>query len=164
NWLATFIAIAFADSWGRRPMLVTGFAIMSAGLAVLATIMSGAVGNTDLSHYLAISVLLCFIAGFAFSAGPLVWVLCSEVMPLQGRDFGITCSTVTNWVTNMVVGATFLGLLTTLGASHTFWLYAGLNALFIFMVLFFVPETKGVSLESIETKLNQGVTLRNIGR
>lgn len=164
NWLATFIAIAFADSWGRRPMLITGFAIMSAGLAVLATIMSGAVGNTDLSHYLAISVLLCFIAGFAFSAGPLVWVLCSEVMPLQGRDFGITCSTVTNWVTNMVVSATFLGLLTTLGASHTFWLYAGLNALFIFMVLFFVPETKGVSLESIETKLNQGVTLRNIGR
>ncbi|MBS1080172.1 sugar porter family MFS transporter [Gluconobacter kondonii] len=164
NWLATFIAIAFADSWGRRQMLITGFAIMATGLAMLAAIMSGSVGTSDLSHYLAIAVLLCFIAGFAFSAGPLVWVLCSEVMPLQGRDFGITCSTVTNWITNMVVGATFLGLLSTLGSANTFWLYAGLNALFIFMVLFFVPETKGVSLESIEIRLNQGIKLRNIGR
>jgi len=164
NWLATFIAIAFADSWGRRQMLITGFAIMATGLAMLAAIMSGSVGTSDLSHYLAIAVLLCFIAGFAFSTGPLVWVLCSEVMPLQGRDFGITCSTVTNWVTNMVVGATFLGLLSTLGSANTFWLYAGLNALFIFLVLFFVPETKGVSLESIETRLNQGIKLRNIGR
>ena len=64
----------------------------------------------------------------------------------------------------MVVGATFLGLLSSLGSANTFWLYAGLNALFIFLVLFFVPETKGVSLESIEIRLNQGIKLRNIGR
>ncbi|EHH68771.1 sugar porter family MFS transporter [Gluconobacter morbifer] len=164
NCLATFIAIAFADRWGRRPMLITGFAIMAAGLGILATLMGMGDHGSSLTHYLAISVLLCFIAGFAFSAGPLIWILCAEIQPLQGRDFGITCSTVTNWATNIVVGATFLGMLSTLGGANTFWLYAGLNALFIFVTLLFVPETKGVSLESIESKLSHGVRLRDIGR
>jgi hypothetical protein len=48
---------------------------------------------------------------FAMSAGPLIWVLCSEIQPLKGRDFGITCSTATNWIANMIVGATFLTML-----------------------------------------------------
>ncbi|WP_264884073.1 sugar porter family MFS transporter, partial [Swaminathania salitolerans] len=111
-----------------------------------------------------VAVLLLFITGFAFSAGPLIWILCAEIQPLQGRDFGITCSTVTNWVANWVVGMTFLTLLGTLGASHTFWLYAALNAAFILVTLAFVPETRGVSLESIEQKLNRGIRLRKIGR
>lgn len=64
----------------------------------------------------------------------------------------------------MVVGATFLTLLGTLGASHTFWLYAALNAVFILVTLAFVPETRGVSLESLEHKLNKGIRLRDIGR
>lgn len=164
NCLATFIAIAFADRWGRRPMLIAGFAIMAAGLGILAMLMGMGDHASSLTHYLAISVLLCFIAGFAFSAGPLIWILCAEVQPLQGRDFGITCSTVTNWGTNIIVGATFLGLLSTLGSSNTFWLYAGLNALFIIVTLLFVPETKGVSLETIESRLNNGYRLRDIGR
>ncbi len=43
------------------------------------------------AQYFAIAMLLMFIVGFAMSAGPLVWVLCSEIQPLKGRDFGITC-------------------------------------------------------------------------
>ncbi|CDG39948.1 Sugar-proton symporter [Asaia bogorensis] len=64
----------------------------------------------------------------------------------------------------MAVGATFLTLLGSLGASHTFWLYAGLNVVFIAFTLCFVPETRGISLEAIEQKLNSGVRLREIGR
>lgn len=115
-------------------------------------------------HYLAVAVLLLFITGFAFSAGPLIWILCAEVQPLEGRDFGVTCSTFTNWIANMAVGATFLTLLGSFGASHTFWLYAALNVLFIAFTLLFVPETRGVSLEAIEQRLNSGARLREIGR
>ncbi len=64
-------------------------------------------------------MLLMFIVGFAMSAGPLIWVLCSEIQPLKGRDFG-TCSTATNWIANMIVGATFLTMLNTLGNANTF--------------------------------------------
>lgn len=164
NMLATFIAISFVDRWGRRPMLIAGFAIMALGMGALAGLLSVGGDSSAAVHYLSVAVLLLFITGFAFSAGPLIWILCAEVQPLEGRDFGVACSTFTNWIANMAVGATFLTLLGSLGASHTFWLYAGLNVLFIGFTLFFVPETRGVSLESIEQKLNSGAKLREIGR
>ena len=104
-----------------------------------------------------------FIVGFAMSAGPLIWVLCSEIQPLKGRDFGITCSTATNWIANMIVGATFLTMLNTLGNANTFWVYGGLNVLFILLTLWLVPETKHVSLEHIERNLMRGRPLREIG-
>ncbi|MEE2414605.1 sugar porter family MFS transporter [Klebsiella pneumoniae] len=103
------------------------------------------------------------IVGFAMSAGPLIWVLCSEIQPLKGRDFGITCSTATNWIANMIVGATFLTMLNSLGSANTFWVYGGLNVLFILLTLWLIPETKNVSLEHIERNLMQGRPLREIG-
>ena len=115
------------------------------------------------AQYFAIAMLLMFIVGFAMSAGPLIWVLCSEIQPLKGRDFGITCSTATNWIANMIVGATFLTMLNTLGNANTFWVYAALNVLFILLTLWLVPETKHVSLEHIERNLMKGRKLREIG-
>ena len=163
NVLATFIAIGLVDRWGRKPILYTGFAVMAVGLGVVGTMMY--FGTTTRGEQaVAVSMLLVFIVGFAMSAGPLIWTLCSEVQPLKGRDFGVGCSTFTNWIANMVVGATFLTLLNSIGAAATFWLYAALNALFIAFTWAFVPETRGVTLEQIERKLMQGVRLRDIGR
>ena len=163
NVLATFIAIGLVDRWGRRPMLVVGFAVMALGMGILGTLIYAGIGS-ETQRVLAIAVLLCFITGFAFSAGPLIWVLCSEVQPLKGRDFGIAVSTFTNWAANFIVGATFLTLLNSFGNAQTFWLYGALNAAFIAATLALVPETKGVSLESIERKLMAGRRLREIGR
>ena len=100
-----------------------------------------------------VAMLLVFIVGFAMGAGPLVWILCAEIQPLKGRDFGIACSPFTNWAANWLVGNTFLTLLATLGQGGTFWLFAALNAAFVPFVLLYVLETRGVSLESIERRL-----------
>ena len=162
NVLATFIAIGLVDRWGRRPMLVTGFAVMALGMGILGALVFFGI-HSEAARLLAIAALLCFITGFAFSAGPLIWVLCSEVQPLKGRDFGIAASTFTNWAANFVVGLTFLTLLNTIGNAETFWLYGGFNALFILITLALVPETKGISLEAIERKLMAGNRLRSIG-
>jgi SP family galactose:H+ symporter-like MFS transporter len=164
NVLATFIAIAFVDRLGRKPIMYAGFVVM--GLALLTV---GLLFNSDISAnphlgYPAIAALLVFIVGFAMSAGPIIWVICSEVYPLAGRDLGVTFSTATNWVTNAIVGQTFLTMLSTLGGGNTFLLYGGLNVLFIIFFILFVPETKGVSLESIEQKLLDGTPLKQIGR
>jgi SP family galactose:H+ symporter-like MFS transporter len=163
NVLATFIAIAFVDRWGRKPILYAGFVVMALGLGVVGTIMHLGV-TTPGEQLLAVGMLLLFIVGFAMSAGPLVWTLCSEIQPLKGRDFGIGASTLTNWVTNMVVGATFLTLLNSVGGAQTFWLYAALNLSFVLFTYALVPETKGCTLEQIETKLMHGARLRDIGR
>jgi MFS transporter, SP family, galactose:H+ symporter len=163
NVLATFIAIGLVDRWGRKPILYTGFSVMAAGLGVVGTMMHlGIVSHAE--QTLTVAMLLLFIVGFAMSAGPLIWTLCSEVQPLKGRDFGIGCSTFTNWIANMIVGATFLTLLNGIGNAATFWLYAGLNLLFLIFTYALVPETKGVTLEQIERKLMHGARLRDIGQ
>ncbi|MEQ5042886.1 sugar porter family MFS transporter [Providencia manganoxydans] len=163
NVIATFLAISIIDRFGRKKLLVFGFSVMAISIALLAYLLSFD-AHTLLIQYASIAFLLIFIIGFAVSAGPIMWVLCSEIQPLKGRDFGITCSTTSNWVANMIVSATFLTLLSTLGDTHTFWLYAALNAVFILVTLYFVPETKNVSLEHIEENLMKGNSLRNIGR
>jgi SP family galactose:H+ symporter-like MFS transporter len=163
NVLATLIAFAFVDRLGRKPILYAGFTIMAVGLGVVGTMLGLGV-NSRGEQYFTVAMLLLFIVGFAMSAGPLIWTLCSEVQPLKGRDFGIACSTFTNWVTNMIVGATFLTLLSGIGNAQTFWLYAALNALFIGITFWLVPETKNVTLEQIERNLMSGKPLRNIGQ
>jgi SP family galactose:H+ symporter-like MFS transporter len=162
NVLSTFIAIAFVDRWGRKPILMASFIIMAVAMAVVGALLSGGTGPTV--RFVVVAMLLVFIVGFAMGAGPLVWILCAEIQPLKGRDFGIACSTFTNWAANWLVGNTFLTLLATLGQSGTFFLFAAFNALFIPFVLMFVPETKGVSLEALERHLLSGVKLRDIGR
>ena len=102
NVLATFIAIGLVDRWGRKPTLTLGFLVMAAGM--------GRTRYNDAYRY-SLSVSAVFrhrhaadvYVGFAMSAGPLIWVLCSEIQPLKGRDFGITCSTATNWIANMTL-------------------------------------------------------------
>ena len=163
NVLATFIAIGFVDRWGRRPILYAGFVVMAVGLGVVGTLMHAGMG-TQAERLLAVAMLLVFVVGFAFSAGPLVWTLCSEIQPLKGRDFGIGVSTVTNWVGTFIVGATFLTLLNHFGHAQTFWLYAAFNAAFILFTWALVPETKGVTLEKIERNLMEGKPLRRIGQ
>jgi SP family galactose:H+ symporter-like MFS transporter len=64
----------------------------------------------------------------------------------------------------MVVAATFLSLLSTIGESSTFLLYAVLNVVFAGVVFFYVPETRGISLEHIERNLMQGRRLRDLGK
>ncbi|MBT0721263.1 sugar porter family MFS transporter [Tatumella sp. TA1] len=162
NVLATFIAIGLVDRWGRKPTLVLGFIVMATGMGVLGTMLHLGIHSSG-AQYFAIAMLLMFIVGFAMSAGPLIWVLCSEIQPLKGRDFGITVSTATNWIANMIVGATFLTLLNNLGNAGTFWLYAALNVVFIILTICLIPETKNVSLEHIERNLMKGKKLKDIG-
>ena len=163
NVLATFIAIGLVDRWGRKPTLLLGFLVMALGMGILGTMLHIGIHSQE-AQYFAVAMLLMFIVGFAMSAGPLIWVLCSEIQPLKGRDFGITCSTATNWIANMIVGATFLTMLNTLGNAPTFWVYAGLNVFFILLTLALIPETKNVSLEHIERNLMSGKKLRDIGQ
>jgi SP family galactose:H+ symporter-like MFS transporter len=135
---------------------------MAISLGILGVLLH--IGADDIAMRLfAVVMLLVFIVGFAVSAGPLIWVLCSEVQPIEGRDFGIAISTFTNWTANFVVGLTFLSMLTGLGSGATFGVYAALNAAFVLVTLFFVPETKAITLEAIETNLMAGKPLRRIG-
>jgi SP family galactose:H+ symporter-like MFS transporter len=162
NVLATFIAIGLVDRLGRKPILYAGFGVMALGLGVVGLLMAMGIESHG-QQLFAVVMLLLFIIGFAMSAGPLIWTLCSEIQPLRGRDFGVGASTVTNWAVNWLVGLSFLPMLNGIGSAATFGLYAVFNLIFIGFTLWLVPETRGISLEQIERKLMAGEPLKRIG-
>ena len=164
--LATFIAVFTVDKAGRKPALKIGFSVMAIGTLVLGYCLMQVNGG-DVSRgisWLSVGMTMMCIAGYAMSAAPVVWILCSEIQPLKCRDFGVTCSTTTNWVSNMIIGATFLTLIDNVGAAGTFWIYTLLNVAFIGVTFWLIPETKNVTLEHIEKNLMAGKKLRDIGR
>ncbi|MCX8666559.1 sugar porter family MFS transporter [Acetobacteraceae bacterium B3987] len=162
NMVFTGVAIRYADRWGRRPLLLTSCIIVGVSLLGVGAVLALG-GDSLVAAILLCALILLFVAGFAIGEGPLVWALCSEVQPTRGRDFGIGCSTVTNWVANWVVSSIFPLMMLAMGASWTFILFAAFNGLFVLITLGFVPETKGASLERIEANLFAGVPLRKLG-
>ena len=144
-------------------MLYIGFIIMGLAMTAVGTLLDGEALSV-LGRGITVTMLLLFIIGFSMSAGPLIWLLCSEIQPLKGREFGITCSTFTCHIAGMLVSASFLSLLNSLGSSNTFYLYASLNAVALLVIYLFVPETKNISLEQIEKNLMSGKKLRDIGQ
>lgn len=162
NMAFTAVAIVFADRWGRRPLLLTSCAVVGVSLLGVAGVL--ALGHQDTATAIILcGLILLFVAGFAVGEGPLVWALCSEVQPTRGRDFGIGCSTVTNWAANWVVSSVFPVVMLMAGASWTFILFAVFNGLFFLITMGYVPETRGVSLEKIEANLFAGKALRKLG-
>ncbi len=96
----------------------------------------------------AVNVLATFIA---FSMGPVVWTVINEIFPAQIRDRAVAVATAVNWATAFLVSQFFLSLIGAIGNSMTFWLFALFCGVSWVWVYFRVPETKGQSLEQIQT-------------
>lgn len=146
NVLATLIAIRYVDRLGRKPLLIYGLIGMAVSLGALGVAF---LFDGDIASTLSVISLMAYVICFAFSLGPIVWVLISEIYPQQVRGPAMSLATTVNWLSNLVVALTFLSLLDALGESMTFWLYAAICVLSIVFVVTKVPETKGKSLEEI---------------
>lgn len=100
---------------------------------------------------LAIVALFLYIATFAPGFGPLPWTINSEIYPTWARSTAISIATMVNWVFNLLVSMTFLSMADSLGQPATFGVYAVLSFLGLLFVVMFVPETRGRSLEEVES-------------
>jgi MFS transporter, SP family, galactose:H+ symporter len=88
-------------------------------------------------------ILLIYVACYSLSISPLFWLMSAEVFPNRLRGAGASAATVANWSANLLITVTFLSLITAVGKSWTFWIYAIFAALAILFVWRFVPETRG---------------------
>ena len=149
NVLMTIVAMRLIDRAGRKPLLLTGIAGMVVTLGLLGIVFRTAGHSTTLA-WLAVVSMMAYVASFAISLGPIFWLLISEIYPLKIRNSAEGIAATFNWGSNLVIALTFLTLVERLGPSRTFWLY-GLCAIasWIFSY-YFVPETKGHTLEEIE--------------
>jgi sugar porter (SP) family MFS transporter len=150
NVLMTLVAIKLIDNAGRRALLLTGLAGMTAALVVLGLgFLLGVGGGGALGWVTALS-LAAYVGFFAIGLGPVFWLLIAEIFPLATRGRGTSTATFANWASNLVVALTFLLLIDSIGPPSTFFLYAALSVAAFIFTYKLVPETKGKTLEQIE--------------
>ena len=151
NVLFTLVAIWSVDRFGRKPLMICGATGMGISLAVL-----GFAFCFQKSGAWVLLFILGYIACFAMSLGPVVWVILSEVFPMRIRGRAMAISTVTLWISCYLVSQTFPMmndhpvLVRLFHHAFPFWVYAIFCAVTILITIYFVPETKGRSLEEIE--------------
>jgi MFS family permease len=108
--------------------------------------------STTAGGIVTVLALVVFIASFAFSMGPIVWTLISEIYPNRVRGRAISVATAANWLAAFLVAQFFLSLVDAIGESTTFFLFSALCVVSFVFVWYLVPETKGRSLEEIQER------------
>jgi sugar porter (SP) family MFS transporter len=154
NVLATIIALALVDRVGRKPLLYVGVGGMTVSLFVLSYALHNQAALGSSLGIVATACLMAYITCFAFSMGPIAWILVSEVFPLRIRGRGVAAATLGSGISNFIVSLTFLSLIKAAGNTLTFAIYGLFCILTLFFVRFVIPETKGRELESISARLS----------
>ncbi len=146
NMIFTIVAIVLADRVGRRPLLL----VATAGMGLSLALLGAAFKFQFLPPSALLFVILLYIAFFASAMGPLVWVVMAEIFPIRMRGAAMGLATLILWFADFVVTLTFTIISDKLNASAAFWIYAVMCALDLVFMIFYLPETKGKSLEEIE--------------
>ncbi len=149
NLAAVTLAMLVIDKIGRRPLLLigsVGTTLCLAGVALSFQLNRG--------HGALLWLLMGFIAFFTFSQGAVIWVYISEIFPNRVRAKGQSIGSFSHWFMNAVVTFLFPILATRWGSAAPFYFFASMTALQFFVVMWFYPETRGVSLEDMGSKLH----------
>ena len=147
NLLATLLAMSVIDKLGRKTLLLIG----SVGTALCLAGVARVFWSRQHQEYL-LWFLIAYIAFFAISQGAVIWVYISEVFPNRVRAKGQALGSSSHWVMNAIIAYTFPQLAKSSGA-YPFMFFSAMMVLQFFVVLFFYPETKRVSLEQMQQRL-----------
>jgi SP family xylose:H+ symportor-like MFS transporter len=150
NLLATMGVVLIVDRVGRKPLLIGGALIM--GLSMMAI---GALFQAQNTGVLGLVAMCCYMTGLGMSFGPIVWIMLSEIFPGPIRGQAMSVAVSAQWGANFLVSATFPVLFgdsflnDVAHSGFAFWIYGGFGLLAAFVVLRYVPETKGVDNERL---------------
>lgn len=151
NLLFTILALYTIDRVGRKTLMIAG----SSGMCLALVGLGWAAASTSIDTGVLIFIVL-YIASFAASMGPVVWVILSELYPTHLRGRAMAVATFCIWAANFMVSQTFpminenAWLIEVFGGGFPFWLYAFFCLVTIYVTFRYVPETKGKTLEQIE--------------
>jgi len=164
NVLMTVVSIQLVDRIGRKPLLSVGLIGMTLSLGGLALGFQLEAEVGDGLKWMTIAMLFVYIGSFAISVGPIAWLIIAEIYPLQVRGVAMSLATLSNWAFNFAVSITFLTLVEKLGKAGTFWLYSAIGVAGWIFCRLYIPETKGVALETLEKNLRRGVPTKDLGQ
>lgn len=175
NVVATLISVYFVDKIGRRRLFFIGMAGMILSLTLLAGCFLFDMGQAG--KYVTVGFTLLYVTFFAMSVGPLGWLIISEIFPQKLRGLGSSLGSATVWVCNSIVTFTFFKIARLLSIPGTelvvdghivcnpagsFLFYALIALAGAIWGYFYMPETKGISLEDIEEYWKRGGSPRTL--
>ncbi len=156
NMLATFVAIFSVDKLGRKPLLIAG--VLGMGIGIISLGISIYTGQLGLFSLIA---MLLFIASFALSMGPIVWVMLSEIFPNRVRNVAMSIAVAAQWIANLAVAQTFPSIVGSyvninyFNGALPYFIFGTFCIVTVLFVLRYIPETKGLSLEKMEKLWNK---------
>ena len=149
NFLFALPAVKTIDTFGRRNLLLTTFPLMS--IFLLMTGFAFWIPESSKAHIGVIALgIYLFTIVYSPGEGPVPFTYSAEAFPLYLRDIGMSFATATCWFFNFVLSITFPRLLGAFAPQGAFGWYAGWNLIGFILVLLFLPETKGLSLEELD--------------
>lgn len=152
NLSFTTLAILTVDKFGRKPLLIIGALIMAFAMLIL-----GASFSANLPGSIKLGCMLLYTAGFAMSWGPVCWVMLAEIFPNRVRSVVMSIAVAAQWVSNFLVSWTFPimdkneTLVGYFNHGFAYWIYGTLAVLAAIFVWKRIPETKGKTLEDMES-------------
>jgi MFS transporter, SP family, arabinose:H+ symporter len=149
NLVFTLVAMQLVDRLGRKKLMLGGSCLMAVWLFLVGICYYF---NLFEGYWLTFFVL-AFIATYATTLAPVTWVLISEIFPTRIRGVAVAVSTCMLWVACFALAYGFPVLIEWLNAPQTFFLFSGICLLYFFILLRYVPETKGKTLEQFETEI-----------
>lgn len=162
NVLACLLSVFLLDRTGRRKLYMIGIWGMIPSLALLGICFHFKEALGASLPVFAVLSIVCYIFFIAISLAPLGWLLISEIFPLNVRGVGMSIGSLAHWAFNAVIAFTFLKLVNSLGIDVTFWCYAVICLIGAVWGYYYIPETKGKSLEDIERFWRKGNNPRKL--
>lgn len=148
--IATIVSIHLMGKIDRRKMVITAICGTTTTMLII-SILSFLLKDNSLFPYIMLILMAIFLIFFQGGVSPIVWVLLSEIFPQSIRGMAMGIATFFLWFANFLVGYIFPILLTNFGLSNTFIIFTILNVLSLFYAIKFIPETRGKSLEELQS-------------
>ncbi|MDZ8120546.1 sugar porter family MFS transporter [Pontiella agarivorans] len=145
NFFASMAALKFMDSWGRKKLLFIGSAGAMISQVVVGTLFL--MGNTGWPIVIAVNA---FIAFFSCSLGPVKFVFISEVFPNRIRGKAISVASLSIWLSSALVAQLFPVMRANIPTAAIFYIFAFMLLIYLPVIHFVLPETKGKSIEELE--------------
>lgn len=146
NLLSTFVGLALIDKYGRRTLMIVGSIGLIVSLALVTQSFYRNEGGIMVPIY-----LFMFIAFFAFSQGAVIWVFIAEIFPNEVRAYGQTIGSSTHWIMAALISFSFPMITETFGGAAAFGFFTIMMICQLVFALKLMPETKGKSLEDMDT-------------
>lgn len=158
NFVSTFLATVLIDRLGRKILLYISSISMITTLVVLGSYFYLKDTNVDVSSYgwVPLACLVIYVLGFSIGFGPIPWLMLGEILPSKIRGSAASLATAFNWTCTFIVTKTFQNIIVAIKMYGTIWMFAVICVIGLLFVIFFVPETRGKSLEDLEKLLTGG--------